>query len=249
MSPFDVSVGRAPIRWDEIDTVLLDMDGTLLDLAFDNFFWLEVVPAEYALRHGIDEAEAARRVLSGYERVVGTLEWYCVEHWSRELSLDIPALKARHRHRIGYLPGARRFLSALRSAGKGVRLVTNAHPRALAIKVAETGLDLQVDAMVSSHEIGAPKERREFWTALAARQPFDAERTLLVEDSLAVLRTAKEYGVRHVLAIRRPDSRQPPREVAGFPAVDGVADLLGDADAADSPGESSGAADSSSWRG
>jgi putative hydrolase of the HAD superfamily len=215
------------ICWDQIDTVLLDMDGTLLDLAFDNFFWLEAVPAEYALRHGIEEAEATRRVLSGYERVVGTLEWYCVEHWTRELGLDIPALKSEHRHRIGYLPGAQRFLSALRAAGKRVRLVTNAHPRALAIKVAETRLDLHVDTMVSSHELGAPKERPEFWVALAARHPFDPGRTVLVEDSLAVLRAAKEYGVRHTIAIRRPDSREPAREVEGFPAVDGVVDLLG----------------------
>jgi putative hydrolase of the HAD superfamily len=221
MPSFDAS-----ICWADVDTVLLDMDGTLLDLAFDNFFWLEVVPKEYALRHGLGEAEATRRVLDGYERVVGTLDWYCVEHWTRALGLDIAALKSQHRHRIGYLPGARRFLAALRTTGKCVRLVTNAHPRALAIKVEQTGLDLHVDDLVSSHDLGAPKERQEFWAALAALHPFDAERTLLVEDSIAVLRAAKEFGVRHAIAIRRPDSRQPARDVEGFPAVDSVADLL-----------------------
>jgi HAD superfamily hydrolase (TIGR01509 family) len=214
------------ICWDEIDTVLVDMDGTLLDLAFDNFFWLELVPAEYALLHGLDEAEAKARVGTRYESVFGSLAWYCVEHWTRELGLDIAGLKCKHRHRIGYLPGATRFLSALRAAGKHVRLVTNAHPRSLAIKIAETGLDSHVDGIFCSHEIGVPKERPEFWTGFAARLPFDAERTLFVEDSLPVLRAAKEYGVRQAVAIRRPDSRLPPREIVGFPAVDGVADLL-----------------------
>ncbi|HBT55971.1 MAG TPA: haloacid dehalogenase, partial [Pseudomonas sp.] len=33
------------LNWNAIDTVLLDMDGTLLDLHFDNHFWLEHMPA------------------------------------------------------------------------------------------------------------------------------------------------------------------------------------------------------------
>lgn len=32
------------IAWQEVDTVLLDMDGTLTDLAFDNYFWQTLVP-------------------------------------------------------------------------------------------------------------------------------------------------------------------------------------------------------------
>ncbi len=35
------------IDWDNIDTVLLDMDGTLLDLGFDNWFWQPHVPEQY----------------------------------------------------------------------------------------------------------------------------------------------------------------------------------------------------------
>ncbi|MEO1576619.1 MAG: HAD family hydrolase, partial [Pseudomonadota bacterium] len=32
------------VAWSDIDNVLLDMDGTLLDLNFDTVFWLQVVP-------------------------------------------------------------------------------------------------------------------------------------------------------------------------------------------------------------
>ena len=41
------------IDWEEIDTILLDMDGTLLDLNYDLHFWLEHLPLIYASQHQI----------------------------------------------------------------------------------------------------------------------------------------------------------------------------------------------------
>jgi putative hydrolase of the HAD superfamily len=215
-----------PVDWSRIDTVLLDMDGTLLDLAFDNFFWLELVPARYAAARGLPADEARREVLGRFDRAAGTLEWYCVEHWSRELELDIKTLKHGARERIGFLRGAPEFLAALRARGKRTCIVTNAHPHALEVKAGVTEIHRLVDRLVSSHEFAAPKESAEFWQRLRRHEPFDPARTLLVEDSLAVLRTARDYGLRHTVAIRRPDSGQPPRTIDDFPAVDGVIDLL-----------------------
>src|SRR5690606_32822600 len=129
----------ASIPWQDVDTVLLDMDGTLLDLAFDNFFWLELVPARYAALHGLDGAEARDLIMPRYERVLGTLAWYCTDHWSAELGLDIVGLKHEHRHLISYLPGARGFLSALRRRGTRTSVVTNAHPDTVTIKTGQTG--------------------------------------------------------------------------------------------------------------
>ena len=42
-----------PECWMRVETVLLDLDGTLLDLAFDNYFWRERVPAAYAAARAI----------------------------------------------------------------------------------------------------------------------------------------------------------------------------------------------------
>lgn len=215
-----------PIPWQDVDTVLLDMDGTLLDLAFDNYFWLELVPARYAELHGLDAEEARRRITLRYQSVIGSLDWYCIDYWSRELELDIAAMKWSQRHLISYLPGARTFLSALRERGKPFSIVTNAHPGTIRVKTAETRLHTLVDEVVCSHDLGAPKENVAFWEALQRRQPFDPERTLLVEDSLPVLTAAKQYGLRYTVAIRRPDSRQPTRIIEGFPSVEGVEDLV-----------------------
>ena len=217
---------ETPFSWDEIDTVLVDMDGTLLDLAFDNYFWLEVVPARYAERNGVGFDAAQREIVSRYERVVGKLEWYCLEHWGAELELDLVALKRSHRHLIGYLPGAPDFLSWVRRRGRPLRIVTNAHPQTIAVKAEQTGVHERVDEIICAHELGAPKESGAFWAALQRERPFDPRRTLLVEDSLSVLSAAQAYGIGQAVAIARPDSRQPPRDISGFVSVERIADLI-----------------------
>jgi 5'-nucleotidase len=212
--------------WQDIDTVLVDMDGTLLDLAFDNFFWLELVPTRYAELHGLSAEEARVRLRPRFDGVAGTLSWYCIDHWSRDLGIDIKAMKHAQRHLIRFLPRAPEFLDALRARGKQVWIVTNAHRDTFAVKAAQTGIDALVDRVVCSHDLSAPKESDEFWQRLRDAHFFDPARTLLIEDSIAVLAAARSYGVRHTFAIRRPDSARPARAIADFPAVDGVADLI-----------------------
>jgi GMP/IMP 5'-nucleotidase len=217
---------RATPRWTEIDTVLLDMDGTLLDLRFDNFFWLELVPERYAVRHGLT-LEQTREVLSPrFAAHRGTLDWYCTDFWSRELSLDIAGLKHEFREQVRYLRGAEEFLQTLRSRRVTTVLVTNAHRDSLAIKAAQTGLERYFDTIVSSHEYGVPKEHPEFWLKLEAELDFDPERSLFVDDSLAVLTAARRHGIGQIFAIARPDSTLGAREIAEFACVEAVCDLL-----------------------
>jgi putative hydrolase of the HAD superfamily len=214
------------VDWTGIDTVLVDMDGTLLDLNFDTFFWREAVPQRYALLHGLTVAAAQQTLAPRFEAKIGTLEWYCLDHWARDLGLDLRTLKREHRERIRFLPGAPEFLASVRARGKRLIVVTNAHRDTFAVKAERTGLDRLVDSVVCSHDFAAPKETAAFWHALEAHAPFDRRRTLLIEDSLTVLAAAREYGVRHTLAIRRPDSQLPPRAIDEFAAIDGVFELV-----------------------
>ena len=73
------------LPWNAIDTVLLDMDGTLLDLHFDNHFWLQHLPQRYAELHGVSRALADAELLPLFREHAGTLNWYCTDFWSREL--------------------------------------------------------------------------------------------------------------------------------------------------------------------
>jgi putative hydrolase of the HAD superfamily len=214
------------VDWQSVDTVLLDMDGTLLDLRFDNWFWLTFVPSRYAAAQGISEAEAQTRLAPKFKDVAHTLQWYCIDYWTRELKLDIPALKRETLPRVGFLPGAEGFLRKLRASGKRVVLVTNSHPTTLAIKNEQVALTQYFDACYSSQPFEAPKEDAAFWPRLAAREQFSRQRTLFIDDSLRVLECAREYGIAHLRAVRRPDSGAPPQATADFAAIDGVAELL-----------------------
>jgi HAD superfamily hydrolase (TIGR01509 family) len=217
---------NAAIDWSRIDTVLLDMDGTLLDLRFDNWFWQELIPRRYAVAMGMSAAGAWEMIKPKFLAARGTIEWYCIDHWSRELGLDIAQIKRSVLQQIGYLPGAEDFLLRLKASGKRRVLVTNAHPMTLAIKDEQVGLKAHFDACYSTHSFDAPKENPAFWPRLQAAERFISERTLFVDDSLAVLEAAHDFGIRWLRAVRRPDSAQPAQDTGRYPAVDRVADLL-----------------------
>jgi HAD superfamily hydrolase (TIGR01509 family) len=210
------------LDWSVIDDVMLDMDGTLLDLHFDSHFWLEYVPGKYAEEHGMSFEDSKKELLGRYREVEGTLEWYCVDHWSRKLGLDIALLKEEVDHLIAVHPYVVDFLEAVKRAKKRTILVTNAHQKSLALKMKKTRLDHHFDEIVSAHQLGHPKETQEFWICLHAQLPFDPDRTLFVDDSASVLASAKHYGIATVVAVLKPDTTEPQRLLEGF---DGILDF------------------------
>jgi putative hydrolase of the HAD superfamily len=214
------------IDWQQIDTVFLDMDGTLLDLNFDTYFWLEHVPQRYAEKHGVPLEQAKSQLLAQYQSLLGTINWYSIDYWTEELQLDIALLKEEVDHLIAVHPYVTDFLDAVRAAGKRVWLVTNAHMKSLELKMNRTELGGHFDRLVCAHDFGMPKEQPAFWEKLQQLEPYRPERTLLVDDSLPVLRSARDYGIGWLLAVYEPDTRQPRRDVAEFEAIETFRDIL-----------------------
>lgn len=207
------------LDWSNIDTVLLDMDGTLLDLHFDTYFWLEHLPARYAQTHGLEPVQAKKQLTERIIREQGTLNWYCVDYWSEQLGVDVAGLKKEIVDKVAFRPHVPDFLKALRQHRLRSVIVTNAHPKSLQLKLMHTGLDRYIDRILSSHDFGLPKENVAFWALLQQQEPFDPARTLLIDDSLAVLRSAREYGIEQLLSILQPDSQQPQRDIQEFSAI------------------------------
>lgn len=207
------------VVWDNIDTVLLDMDGTLLDLNYDNFFWQVYLPGKWGALYDLDPVVARDRLIPKFNSKKGTLSWYCLDYWSEELNIDVFALNTDLEDLIEIRPYAEQFLLFLNSLGKQVVLVTNAHQKLLTLKMERTGIDRYFDQIVCAHALGAAKEEPAFWHRLNEEIDFVPERTILIDDSLTVLRTARDYGLSYLLTIERPDSQRPARDSAEFTAI------------------------------
>ena len=214
------------VDWERVDTVLLDMDGTLLDLHFDNRFWVELLPARWGEQRGMNYEQAAAELYPLFKAREGTLEWYSTTFWRETLGLDIVSMKSELAHLVQLLPGVEDFLKAVRDSGRRMVLVTNAHDDTLEFKLARIEIGQYFDAMYTSHQFGLPKEGAGFWERVQEVEPFDRTRALFVDDSLRVLENARAAGIGQLIAISRPDSRQPARQVDGFPAVEVIRELM-----------------------
>ncbi|WP_130472026.1 GMP/IMP nucleotidase [Candidatus Magnetaquicoccus inordinatus] len=226
MPHFKESVAHAGLPWDAIQTVLLDMDGTLLDLHFDNTFFRQTVPTAFARQRGISLAAAQQQLHEIYRAVEGSLAWYDLDYWSQQLDLDIPLLKEEVAHLIRVHPQTPAFLQALQDAGKPTHLVTNAHSRSLAMKLQRTPIGAYFVAVHTSHQYGLPKENPDFWPRLQQKIAFDAQSTLLVDDSEAVLIAAQQFGIRYLCHIAAPSSTQPSCPSQRFVSVDNLQALM-----------------------
>ncbi|MBW1254298.1 GMP/IMP nucleotidase [Pantoea allii] len=210
----------------DFDTVLLDMDGTLLDLAFDRFFWLELVPDTLRTQRGISAAQARQIIEEKYQAVAHTLNWYCLDYWSQALQLDIHAMTWEQRHRVSLRVDTLPFLQALRQAGKRTILLTNAHPWNLDVKLKQTGLASHLDLLLSTHTFGYPKEDQRLWQAVEQHTGFDASRTVFIDDNETILDAAKSWGIGWCLGVSNPDSGRPEQHFQRHGAISDYRTLI-----------------------
>ena len=214
------------LDWNTVDTVLLDMDGTLLDRHFDDHFWLEYVPKQWATKHHQPLELAKQKLYSLFRSQECTLNWTDLDYWSDRLGLDIPLLKLEVEHLIAVHPGVVEFLAWCRQHGKHLWLVTNAHGKTLDIKMKKTRIGHLFDGIVSAHQVGLPKEDGRFWAKLQDFVSYDPQRTLLGEDSETNLKTAEAYGIRFLLYISHYSSTCTPVPSRDFTSIDYFSRLI-----------------------
>ena len=208
------------IDWSRIDVVLLDMDGTLLDLHYDNTVWNERLPRHYSAHHELSDEDAQSHLFDYMRTVYGQIEFYCLDHWSEFTGLDILEPHRDVTHLIQWRPNALEFTRRVRQSGRPAVLATNAHPDSVAIKDQHSQIVQELDGVITAHGYQAPKEQQAFWQALFEEHPYDPGRALFIDDNAAVLDAAVEFGVGQVLTITQPDSGRPPRENLAHPTLD-----------------------------
>lgn len=213
--------------WSLVDDVLLDMDGTLLDRHFDNYFFEHALPRRYAETVGLDFEQARHRLMAMCRAVEGRLEWADLAYWTSALGVDVLALSNELAHLIGFLPDAVEFLEGLRRRGKRLSLVTNAHPGGIAIKTARTGLDRHVDRIVGAFDVGYLKMHPRFWPECRRALAFDPGRSLYLDDDEACLLAAEQFGIRHIFHSAKSSSRSPAEPSTRFPAITSLRQLAG----------------------
>jgi putative hydrolase of the HAD superfamily len=215
-----------PIDWQNIQTVFLDMDGTLLDLHFDNHFWLEHMPKRYAEKHDITVEQASHALSQKTKAIEGSLDWYCLDYWERTLEMDIVSLKHEVSDRIAIRANVIEFLDHLRAMDKRVVLLTNAHHKTITLKFGYAEIEHHFDRIITAHDVGLAKEEDGFWQALEKLEDFKKAGSLFIDDNLSVLNTAHEYGVQHLLAIHQPDSQQAIKDTGNFTAIECYTQLM-----------------------
>ncbi len=218
---------RTKIPMNEIKYVLLDMDGTLLDKYFDDYFWEHLLPEKFAEKKNISFGRAKEELLKKYKAHEGTLNWTDIDFWSGEVEIDIPALKEQIKHLIEVHPHVEDFLKMLRHRKKKVFLVTNAHYKVLDIKLKKTEIGKYFDEAITSFELGYPKEMPEFWEKAQRRLGFEKEKSLFIDDTKAVLRTAKKFGIKYILYKAYSSSKAEKGTSREFPLIHDFRELMG----------------------
>jgi len=199
------------IDWRSIDDVLLDMDGTLLDLHYDATFWLNNVHSIVANLTGEPEHVIQERFHRELKKHEGTLAWYCTDYWADFFGIDLIEAKQQLAHLIRFRPHAEQFLNVLNSLPLRTLIATNAHPDVIQLKLNVVPLQDMVEGIVSSHQYGVAKEHPDFWRALFDEYSINPDRALFMDDSSKVLDAADRAGVREVVEIRHPNLSEPPR--------------------------------------
>lgn len=210
----------------ENTTLMMDMDGTILDLAYDSHIWLKSIPNIYAEKMNISIDDANSILQKKVLKMKNSLKWYCIDHWSELLDIDILRVHELEKDEIRYLPGAESFLKKVSKSEIRAILVTNSHRDTLNLKIKETGLDKYFNDIYISHDFDAPKENQLFWKRFQSVENFVKNKTIFVDDNVNVLKSAEKFGLGSLIQILYPDSSSAEIKKSKFKGIRNLKQLL-----------------------
>jgi 5'-nucleotidase len=216
------------LNFEQINHVLLDMDGTLLDASYDNYLWEDVLPRAYSHSQGISLVDAIDYMKSNIISSSGSLNAYCFNYWSDLLQLDMLKYHIAYKEGIKYRPYAEWFLKSLRGRGCQVIILTNADRKNLELKMDQVGLGRYVSAAYSSQDVGYAKEQLQFWSSMQKHLGFSVERTLFIDDNSRVLQAAQQFGIQNLFSISQPAVNGALNTCHAFPLIEDFRQLLSD---------------------
>ena len=210
------------MKWNSIETFFLDMDGTLLDLSYDNYFWHEYIPALYSKKNGITTQEGKRIFEKLYKNKQNTIEWYSIGYWSEVLKIDLKLEILKTKNQIKVFDGTIDLLIKLKRHKIKICLLTNCPREMLNIKMTQTKLWGYFDKIISSEDCGYIKESDEFWSYLNKNIEYNIKKTVFIDDNQNVLKYSKKNGIQNIYCIDFPDSKKDRQIINGYQSIENI---------------------------
>ena len=210
------------MKWDSIETFFLDMDGTRLDLSYDNYFWHKHIPKVYAKINNISYIKSKEIFEKMYKEKQGTLDWYCLNYWSDKLKINLNSELLKTKNKIKIFPGVIDFLLQLKKRNIKIILLTNCPRDMLNVKFNEKKLWGYFDNIISSEDYGFAKETNEFWNYLDKELIYNKKTTVFIDDNQNVLDFAYRHGLKNIIAINFPDSENKKQIIKNYKSIDNI---------------------------
>jgi putative hydrolase of the HAD superfamily len=186
------------VKLNSTTAILSDLDGVILDLAYDKKFWELWLPEQVTRQTNKSIEEAKAEIMTEIDIQRGTLNFYDLNYWDDLLNVDCMQIFQEKEERCSYLAGSYEALQRLSTLKNPKYILTNGDPRIQEYK-AETQNFLEFfDSIFYSMHAGYPKESKEFWALARHNLNLEFEDAIFIDDDLKVVKAATKAGIKQV---------------------------------------------------